>query len=246
MLWDVFTFWPRAIHPLAPPCYAERAVPELVDRIRLLTGHGSSHVDDAVDIRAAAEQADLRRTRGLTVPAGQVLLTGYSQGSVIVAAAIAQLPRQVRDHVALLTLACPARRLHGRAFPAFFGAQQLGALGDLLDTGPGQNERGRWKNLCRRSDYFGSWIFAEPEPRLTSDDLTTRVDQPCWDPVVMVPDADPTPPPIHRHAAWWPDPRTGELGAHLVKLLAGPRSEQPHTVATVPSQANSGADTKPV
>jgi hypothetical protein len=246
MLWDVFTFWPRAIHPLAPPCYAERAVPELVDRISLLTGHGSSHVDDAVDIRAAAEQADLQRTRGLTVPAGQVLLTGYSQGSVIVAAAIAQLPRQVREKVALLTLACPARRLHGRAFPAFFGAQQLGALADLLDTGPGQNERGRWKNLCRRSDYFGSWIFAEPEPRLTGDDLTTRVDQPCWDPVVMVPDADPTPPPIHRHAAWWPDPRTGELGAHLVTLLAGMRSEEPDAVATVASQTTSGADTRPV
>jgi len=245
MLWDVFTFWPRAVHPLAPPCYAERAVPELVDRIRLLTGDGSRDLDDAVHIRAQAELADLPRTRGLTVPPGQVLLTGYSQGSVIAAAAIAQLPPEVRKHVALLTLACPARRLHGRAFPAFFGPQQLGALGDLLDTGSGQSERGRWKNLCRRSDYFGSWIFAEPEPRLTSDDLATRVDQPCWDPVVLVPDADPTPPPIHRHAAWWPDPRTAELGAHLVTLLARLRGDQPPAVVTVPAQTNPVAYTKP-
>jgi len=220
-------------------------VPELVDRIRLLTGHSSRDLDDAVHIRTEAELADLRRTRGLTVPPGQVLLTGYSQGSVIAAAAIAQLPPEVREHIALLTLACPARRLHGRAFPAFFGAQQLGTLGDLLDTGSGPSERGRWKNLCRRSDYFGSWVFAEPEPRLNSDDLATRVDQPCWDPVVLVPDADPTPPPIHRHAAWWPDPRTAELGTHLVTTLAGGRNGQPPAVVKVPAQADTVARATP-
>jgi hypothetical protein len=226
-LWDVFTFWPRAVHPLAPPCYAERAVPELVDRIRLLTGHTGNDPDDAAYLHSEAELPDLARTPGLAVPPGPVLVTGYSQGSVISAAAIAQLPQVVREKIALLTLACPARRLHGRAFPAFFGPPQLETLGGLLNAGPEPHERGRWKNLRRRSDYYGSWIFHEPAPRLSDDDLATNVDQPCWDPVVLVPDSDPTPPPIHRHATWWQDPRTAVLADYLVKLLGGPDVSNP-------------------
>ena len=220
-LWDVFTFWPRAVHPLAPPCYGERAVPELVDRIRLLTGRAGHDPNDAAYLHAEAELPDLRRTCGLTAPPGPVLLTGYSQGSILAAATIAQLPIDVRDQIALLTLACPARRLHGRAFPAFFGTRQLDALAGLLGTGAEPNQRGRWKNLRRRSDYYGSWIFREPEPRLSDEDIRNQVDQPCWDPVVLVPDANPTPPPIHRHACWWQDPRTAELGTHLIDLLSG-------------------------
>jgi hypothetical protein len=228
-LWDVATFWPRAVHPLAPPCYAERAVPEVVDRIRLLTGHIGNDPDDVAYLHAQAGRPDLERAPGITVPPGPLLLTGYSQGSVIAPAVIAQLPPEVRRDVALLTLACPARRLYGRAFPAYFGRSQLAVLAGLLDASatPGQPREdgqppGRWKNLRRRSDYIGSWVFAEPRPRLSDADLRDNIDQPCWDPVILVPDANPTPPPTHRHSRWWPDPRAGELGKCLVDLLTPP------------------------
>lgn len=204
-LWDVGTFWPRAVHPLAPPCYAERAIPEVVDRIRLLTPH------------PPAKREDLPHSRELTVPAGPVLLTGYSQGSVIAPAVIAQLGADDLAKVALLTLACPAQRLYGRAFPAFFGARQLTALGGLLGVKAGRD--GRWKNLCRRSDYIGSWVIAEPSLGLGADGVRREVDQPCMDPVILV-GKDATPPPIHRHSNWWQDPRTNELGAYLVSKLA--------------------------
>lgn len=223
-LWDVGTFWPRAVHPLAPPCYAERAVPEVVDRIRLLTGHLTTRPDDAAYLHALAGQPDLERTYQLTVPHGPLLLTGYSQGAAIAPAVIAQLPEDVLPDVALLTLACPARRLYGRAFPAYFGPVQLAELAQLLDatiTGeaPVPGQHGRWKNLRRRSDWIGSWVFAEPLPRLSEADLNHNIDQPCWDPVILVPDANPTPPTPHRHSQWWQDPRTNQVGAHLVRLL---------------------------
>ena len=163
-------------------------------------------------------RADLGRTKGLTVPTGPLLLTGYSQGSVIAPAVVAQLPAEVLPDVALLTLACPAQRLYGRAFPAYFGQRQLTTLAGLLNADP---KPGRWKNLRRRSDYIGSFIFAEPEPRLDEEYLRAHIDQPCLDPPVLVPDANPSPPPTHRHSQFWPDPRTTEVGKHLVELLGG-------------------------
>ncbi|MFF9525482.1 hypothetical protein ACF1DV_26395 [Streptomyces achromogenes] len=100
ILWDVGTFWPRAAHPFAPPCYAERAVPDLTWRMVTWT----------------------RRT------GGRLVLSGHSQGSVLAAAAAWQLPPSVRTRVALLTYGSPLERLYGRWFPAHFGPPALAAL----------------------------------------------------------------------------------------------------------------------
>jgi hypothetical protein len=208
-LWDVGTFWPRAAHPFAPPCYGERAIPEVVDRVLLLLGHGQAFPGQQA-------QADQYR---LAVEYGPVLLTGYSQGSIIAPAVAAQLPPEAlaEPGFALLTLACPARRLYGRAFPSYFGQQHLEQLRSLLS----HDGREYWRNAVRRSDYIGSWIFSPPEPAQDQEKLTDHLDQLCWDPVLLARDTEPTPPPIHRHSGWWQDPRAAEIASDLVDLLHG-------------------------
>jgi len=119
----------------------------------------------------------------------------------------------------LLTLACPARRLYGRAFPGYFGTAQIDTLGHLLAVDDPEPGKRRWKNLVRRSDYIGSWMVRQPGPDTAR--LRDDVDQPCWDPVTLAADADPNPPPIHRHSGFWQDPRVTQLGRHLGQVLTG-------------------------
>ncbi|MGV0792003.1 hypothetical protein [Mycolicibacterium sp. XJ1819] len=101
VLWDVMTFWPRANHPLTPPCYAERTVPELLDRLRELA-------------------AD---------PDTRVVIAAHSQGTVIAAATMLQYDDvATRARIALLTFGSPLRRLYARNFPAYFGTGALPRL----------------------------------------------------------------------------------------------------------------------
>ncbi|MFC0032734.1 hypothetical protein ACFFMM_24740 [Micromonospora chaiyaphumensis] len=103
VLWDLGTFWPRAAHPFAPPCYAERAVPELSRRISYLTGQGQT-----------------------------VLLAGHSHGSILLAATVLQLPPEVCARVALLTSGSPLSRLYARWFPAYVNADVLHEIGERV------------------------------------------------------------------------------------------------------------------
>ena len=69
ILWDLGSFWPRAAHPLAPPCYCERALPQLQTRLAFI----ATGVDD------------------------HVVVAGHSQGSVIAAALmLMHRPQQVQ------------------------------------------------------------------------------------------------------------------------------------------------------
>ncbi|MFE9651826.1 hypothetical protein [Micromonospora sp. NPDC006431] len=103
VLWDLGTFWPRTVHPFAPPCYAARAVPELTKRVSALAAQGP------------------------------VVISGHSHGSVLAAATVLQLPPDALTRVALLTHGCPLHRIYARLYPAYLGQQTLCDLGERLD-----------------------------------------------------------------------------------------------------------------
>jgi hypothetical protein len=135
VIWDLATFWPRSCHPLGPPCYAERVVPELV-----------------------------HRTAWLATEEGGVILSGHSQGSVLVAATVLQLPPEARSRTALLTYGSPVRRLYQRAFPHYFNDAVLKDIADAVagSAAPGApaGAKGaeRWVNLWRRTDPIGGQV----------------------------------------------------------------------------------------
>ncbi|MEV5210687.1 hypothetical protein AB0K35_24750 [Micromonospora sp. NPDC053740] len=102
VLWDLGTFWPRTVHPFAPPCYAARAVPELAKRVTGLTARGP------------------------------VVISGHSHGSVLAAATILQLPPSVLARVSLLTYGSPLQRTYARLYPAYLGPRTLRDLGERI------------------------------------------------------------------------------------------------------------------
>ncbi|MFE2600257.1 hypothetical protein ACFXCZ_27835 [Streptomyces sp. NPDC059396] len=181
ILWDVGTFWPRAAHPFAPPCYAERAVPDLTWRIAAWTG-----------------------TTG-----GRLVLSGHSQGSVLAAAAVWQLPAAVRHRVALLTYGSPLERLYGRWFPAYFGAGPLGELSREVHC---------WRNLWRVTDPIGGPV------RVPAHDGRPEVDcEPFKDPLAFGRTAlRPLPEPVLGHSDYQADPAFAAERAALLDRLPPP------------------------
>jgi len=190
VLWDVCMFWPRAFHPLAPPSYGERAVPDLQRRIDRL----------------------VRDRRGRQ---GRVLLMAHSQGAVLAAAALLQL--RTLNHaypcrVGLVTYGAPLVSLYRRAFPAYVGGPTFADLRDALGPPPAGTPA-RWRNFYRETDPIGGGVFPE------DPELGGGVDQRLRDPATSRYVADEPLPPVRGHSGYMRDPEMRHHVAALAARL---------------------------
>lgn len=191
IVWDLICVVPRAAHPLGPPCYAERAVPEIVRRIVwYLSGQGG----DGTDVAGAPAARSPAAGRA-------VVLSAHSLGCALAVAAINALPDAGRprfvDQVSLITYGCQLRPYFSRIFPELFGPQILGTPPcgrptfttrdpwqrqlDRPATPPGDGSllallEGRWLNLWRRTDYLGFPLVGWRAPQV---DRVNEVDRPA-------------------------------------------------------------------
>lgn len=176
VLWDITTFLPRTAHPFAPPCYAERVVPEITRRVR--------------------EVVNGDPNKGIAPRS--VILSGHSQGSTIAVAVASRLSDAELAQVRLVTYGSQLRAWFGRIFPGVLGSWALGnepldqqwdfssatpdapaqaatglypAGGDrapmsllarMLKASAGITSR-PWVNLYRRTDPIGFRVFADGE-----------------------------------------------------------------------------------
>ncbi|MGH3466993.1 MAG: lipase family protein, partial [Thermocrispum sp.] len=106
---DLVYFWPRRAHPIVPPSYALKVVPDLVDR--------------------AAEH--------LAEPNTRVVLAGYSHGGLLALIAAARLADTVTEEqaerIGLVTAGTPAQWGYQRAFPVLLPPERLAALYGRLE-----------------------------------------------------------------------------------------------------------------
>lgn len=184
IVWDIACFLPRTGQPFGPPCFAQRAVPELAGRMFEWVGSGS------------------RRT---------VVLVGHSMGAVLAVSALGLLAsspqtRDALDRIRLLTFGVQLRAYFGRMLPDLFGPLPLGtrparAPGMLrrdpwradFDAQRAQSAsppaapdrlRGtllagwavRWVNLWRLTDYLG-FPAMSTAPASADDAFRNRVDR---------------------------------------------------------------------
>lgn len=185
IVWDLICFLPRAAHPFGPPCYAQRAVPELLNYCR-------AWLDTPVN-------GENPRPRTL-------ILSAHSLGGVLAVAIVLLLAGEYKTRIALVTYGCQLRAYFGRIFPELLGPRILGVTGShrahllgcptFRETSPSEPEDGgypasvrdtltetngvRWINLWRPTDYLGFPVYSRapgnPIDR-TADEVTAELSE---------------------------------------------------------------------
>lgn len=153
---DLLRYWPRAAHPVVPPCPALKAVPELADR-------AAEYLDD---------------------PSTRVVLAGYGHGGVLAVAVasrlLAALPERDLDRVGLLIAGAPVRWAHARAFPAVLPATGLAELyadlnGRWRSLCRGTDPVGGGATTWRRQEFDGTLIGVGLRPDGTEGALPPAI-----------------------------------------------------------------------
>jgi hypothetical protein len=108
LLWDLMCFLPTQAHPFGPPCYSERVVPEVTDRIE----------------EWLQEPADGTR---------RVVLSAHSMGGVLAVCVLFHLSARGMaedqlQRIGLLSYGSQLRRYFARVFPQVLGAKVLSII----------------------------------------------------------------------------------------------------------------------
>jgi hypothetical protein len=146
------------------------------------------------------------RVRHLTEADGGVVLSAHSQGTVLAAAVLWQLPPAALARVRLLTYGSPLDRLYGAVYAPWFGHPQLCELQERVGAG-------RWTNLWRPTDPIGG-------PVRTGADRELRRDPPTLAP----PPGDPACPRPAGHSGYQLTPEYRTALAEARASLAAPPS----------------------
>ena len=184
-VWDVISFWPRRFHPFGAPSYAERAVPEVRERVKRHLGEGrgvvlASHSQGTVVAYAALQSlagetqpieeaedvtlAQLRRVVPEQAPEPvqyQKFVDVLQSEAETAKARRRRTPKDVDlGRVALVTYGSPLSQLYGPNFPAFFGVD--GSFQELRDRLARIAGAPAWRNFYRPTDYIGKRVFVAP------------------------------------------------------------------------------------
>ncbi len=206
ILWDVLTVWPRHYHPFAPPCYAERAVPDLQKRVMKLT------------------------------ESGKVILSGHSQGAVLSVMTLLQLAPETRREVALVTHGSPVTRLYRRFFPAWFGGGVLKQLGYSFAERPFTEEPPRWQNFFRKTDPIGGPTFVPPDLPEEEEPAAKPMfkDEPLLDPPARVTEEGEPWPAVAGHSHYLVDPVMVERVDRVAERWGGGGDDREAVRASAP------------